>query len=234
MPAEEGALLVAKEKVADLKKQLQTAELQEALLSKTATINGLCLLENICNSSLGQTISTEVLLEDKPVKALVDTWSPVNIVSIDCLLEVLLNKYAADQSPEDWRNKVTAKIQSPSLTIRSYESAKVNVICQLTVPLALGDWRCQVAILVQKGATMDLLLGMDALPLLGFRLLKRPCKDEPGIDMMKVEEKWGNRMQDHQKHPRLLFHNKPRIVSVMWWQKAPWILQSKRQIWLIW
>ena len=38
---EHDELSVAKGKVADLKRQLQTAELQEALLSKTATINGL-------------------------------------------------------------------------------------------------------------------------------------------------------------------------------------------------
>ena len=38
---------------------------------------------------------------------------------------------------------------------------------------------------------MDLLLGTDVLPLLGFCLLKRPCRDEPIIDMMEVEEKCG-------------------------------------------
>ena len=186
-PAKEGTLSVAKEKVTDLKKQLQTAELQETLPSKTATINGLCLLENECNPSLGPTISKEVILEDKPIKALVDTGSPVTIVFID-LLEILLNKHAVDQPPEDWCNEVTARIQSPSLTIWSYGGAEVNVIGHLTVSLALGDWRCQVAILVQKGATMDLLLGTDVLPLSEFCLLKRPYRDGPGIGMMQVEE----------------------------------------------
>ena len=98
-----------------MKKQLETVELQEALLSKIATIKGLCLLENECNPSLSPTISTDVLLEDKPVKALVDTGLPVTIVSIDCLLEILLNKRAVDQSPEDWHNEVTARNQSPEL-----------------------------------------------------------------------------------------------------------------------
>ena len=74
---------MAKGKVADLKRQLQTAELQEALLSKTATINGLWSAEKNRDPSLGPTISAKVVLEGRPTKALVDTGSPVTIVSID-------------------------------------------------------------------------------------------------------------------------------------------------------
>ena len=69
---EQDTLSAAKGKVADLKRQLQIAELQEALLSKTATINRLWSEEKKGNPSLGPTISTEVVLEGRPMKALVD------------------------------------------------------------------------------------------------------------------------------------------------------------------
>ena len=48
--------------------------------------------------SLGPTILAELLLEGK---ALVDTVLPVTIVSIDCLLEALFERWATNQSLED-------------------------------------------------------------------------------------------------------------------------------------
>ena len=181
-------LSVAKGKVADLKRQLQTAELQEALLSKTATINGLWSAEKKGDPSLGSTISVEVVLEGRPTKALVDTGSPVTIVSIDCLLEALFERCTTNQSPEDWRKEVAAKIQPPSLTIRSYGGGEINVIGQLSVIMSVGERKCQQTVLVQKGASVDLLLGTDTLPCLGFHLLLRPHEDKLTIDMMTSKE----------------------------------------------
>ena len=146
---EHDVLSVAKGKVADLKRQLQTAELQEALLSKTATINGLWSVEKKRDPSLGPTISVEVVLEGRPSKALVDTGSPVTIVSIDCLLEALFERRTITQSPEDWRKEVASKIQPPSLTIRSYGGGEINVIGQLSVDMSLGERKCRQTVLVQ-------------------------------------------------------------------------------------
>ena len=185
---EQDTLSAAKGKVADLKRQLQTAELQEALLSKTATINGLWSEEKKRNPSLGPIISTEVVLEGRPMKALVDTGSPVIIVSVDSLLETLLVSCTTDQSPEDWHKEVASRIQPPSLTICSYGDREINVIGQLTVSLTLGDRKCQATVLVQKGASVDLLLGTDTLSWLGFHLLSRSYKDRSMIDMMEGEE----------------------------------------------
>ena len=157
-------LSVAKGKVVDLKRQLQTAELQEALLSNTATINELWSAEKKRDPSLGPTISVEVVLEGRPIKALVDTGSPVTTVSIDCLMEALFERRTTTQSPENWRKEVTSKIQPPSLTIRSYGGGDINVIGQLSVDMSLGERKCQQTVLVQKGASVDLLLGMDTRP----------------------------------------------------------------------
>ena len=112
----------------------------------------------------------------------------MTIVSIDSLLETLLVSRNTDQSPEDWRKEVASRIQPPSLTIRSYGGGEINMIGQLTVSLTLGDRKCQATVLVQKGASVDLLLSTDILPWLGFHLLSRPYKDRPMIDMMGGEE----------------------------------------------
>ena len=79
---------------------MQTAELQEALLSTAETFNELWSLEKKGNPSLGPTISKEVVLEGRPTKLLVDIGLSVTIVSIDYLLEALFERRFTNQSSE--------------------------------------------------------------------------------------------------------------------------------------
>ena len=44
--------------------------------------------------------AVELNLEGQPIKALVDTGSPVTIVSIDCLLDVLAKNRKTDQTKD--------------------------------------------------------------------------------------------------------------------------------------
>ena len=54
--------------------------------------------------------------------------------------------------------------------------------------MSVGERKCQQTILVQKGASVDLLHGTDTLPCLGFHLLLRPYEDKLTIDMMTSKE----------------------------------------------
>ena len=74
------------EKIVRLRKELQAAEAKSALLGKTATMHVLAAEGKPEGPTLGPTVLANVLLEGHPVKALVDTGSPITIVSIDCLL----------------------------------------------------------------------------------------------------------------------------------------------------
>ena len=62
----------------------------------------------------------EVSLEGQPVKALVDTGSPVTIVSVDCLLDVLAKNRKTDQTKEEWRGEVEKRFITPTLLINNY------------------------------------------------------------------------------------------------------------------
>ena len=85
----EEELSQAQLKVEQLRKELQSAELQQALATKTATMHVLKPKGEAQGPVLGPAVSVELLLEGQPVNALVDTGSPITIVSIDCLLDVL-------------------------------------------------------------------------------------------------------------------------------------------------
>ena len=134
---------------------------------------------------LGPAISVEPLLEGQPVNALVYTGSPITIVSIDCLLDVLAKLRTPNQTLEEWKQKVKDRFQTATLSVNNYGGGEVNVVGQLSISLKLGDKECHAIILVQKGATVNLLLGTDLLTQLGFCVLKASNRVGQMIDLLQ-------------------------------------------------
>ena len=66
----------SQERVVELRRQLQEAEIEEALNTVTATLKGITSQEDQEGTLLGPTITTEVVFEEKPVSALVDLGRP--------------------------------------------------------------------------------------------------------------------------------------------------------------
>ena len=157
-----------------LRKELQAAEAKSALLGKTATMHVLAAEGKPEGPTLGPTVLTNVLLEGHPVKALVDTESPITIVSIDCLLDILAKNRTDGQTVQDWKEWVEEKLKPPSLSVSNYGGGEVNIISQMLVTLTHGEKACEVVVLVQTGASLELLLGTDVLAQLGFYLLEAP------------------------------------------------------------
>lgn len=74
-----------------LRQELKAAELEESLQKASVTTHVITQEKplNGCDDTtvqLGPKLTTEILLEGHPVQALLDTGSPVSIVSIDFLL----------------------------------------------------------------------------------------------------------------------------------------------------
>ena len=143
-------------------------EIQAALDQKTATMHVLQPYKKGAGPTLGPAVSVEPKLEGQPVKALEDTGSPITIVSVDCMLDVLAKNRRSGQAKEEWREEVEKRFLPPTLSINNYGGGEVNIIGQITVTLSHGDKECETTILVQKGASLSLLLGTDMLPSLGF------------------------------------------------------------------
>ena len=134
---------------------------------------------------LGPAVSVELLLEGQMVNALVDTGSPITIASIDCLLDVFAKLRTPNQPLEEWQQEVKDRFQTTNLSVNNYGGGEVNIIGQLPVSLKLGDKECCAIILVQKGATVDLLLGTDLLTQLGFCVLKASDRDGQMVDLLQ-------------------------------------------------
>jgi len=142
----------AKDKVTKLREELRAAELEVSLVENAVTTNVLHGSQGTVSSttedhdpktlSQGPIIETEIYLEGHPAVALIDTGSPISIVSIDFLLQTLNQSRPKGTSKEDWMSSVRDRLKPRSMTVRNFGGGEVNVICQCTVNLIWGPHNC--------------------------------------------------------------------------------------------
>ena len=85
----------------ELRHALQEAEVDESLSDVVATMRVLKSVNGEEGNSLGPTLSAHVEFEESPVKALLDTGSPVTIVSMRFLLQAPVKQKPREQDPTE-------------------------------------------------------------------------------------------------------------------------------------
>ena len=162
-----------------------------------ATLHGVKPQQVMPSVVLGPTLTSEVSLEGVPVKALLDTGSPISIVSLEVFLKTCAQNRQSDETPEEWGRAVKQRFQKPTVSLRSYGGGELSVISQVKSCLGRGKLTVETFLQVQKGAPVDLLLGTDVLSHLGFsfsrlenngKLTYLLGKPESGLNMEVVKE----------------------------------------------
>ena len=170
--------------VAELRQQLQEAELEESLARVTATMHVLRPEGRRDDLSLGPALTAEVNFEGTPIRAFLDTGSPVTVVSLRFLLQALAKQRPAGQTPAEWQKSVRNRLHPPTIKLNSYGGGELNVIKQLTAVLSRGNRQCRATVLVQKDAPLDFLLGTDLQAKLGFFVLQTET-DGTVVDLLQ-------------------------------------------------
>ena len=116
------------ERIAELHRQLQEAELNEALTKASATMHVIRSTGTSKSAQLGPTPTANVELEGSVTKALLDTGSPVTIVSLQFLLEALARQRPKSQSAEDWRAAVEERLEPSTVTLQSYGGQRLGIV----------------------------------------------------------------------------------------------------------
>lgn len=144
----------------------------EAVQQVMATMHGIEPHQTTARAMLGPTPTSEVLLDLVPVCALLDTGSPISIVSLGFLLHAAAENRPASQSPDNWGKSIRKRLQPTTVSLHSYGGDELNIVKQVKCNLLRGDHTVESVLQVQKGAPVDLLLGTDVLPLLRFSLVR--------------------------------------------------------------
>ena len=150
-------------------------------------INILSSIEGNKNE-VGPTLTAEVEVEGKTVKALLDTGSSVTILSVDLLFNHWAQHKKAEQIVEEWKEEVKNRLKSPSLTLRNYGGNELNILKEVTVKLERGGYSCTAVVFLQKNPPHDLLIGTDLLPSLGFQFIKKTSNLNVAVDIFTNEK----------------------------------------------
>ena len=163
------------DKVKELRRQLHEAELAAAVSDAASVIR--TVTSSPSKPSLGPTISSKVEVNGVPADALVDTGSPVTIISLDFAMCVLARERSKFSSVEEWQTATLKRFEPPEVSLKNYGGGRLDVTAQLPVQIRQGGYQADIKALVRKGAPNQLLLGTDAQGPLGYLLLKREAGD---------------------------------------------------------
>ena len=131
---------------------------------------------------IGHQITVEVEVEGLPVTAVVDTGSPVSIISSLCLSNV----HRRLVGPKgDWRESVRKSERPPAIAVRGYGDTPIKIDAEVDLRVRRGDFEVPAVLLRQEGAPQDLLIGTDLQDALGIKfcleegshLVPAPCGD---------------------------------------------------------
>ena len=90
------------------------------------------------------------------VTPLIDTGSPVSIMSLKKAIQILALRKGEFSSPQKWKETMTAQFQTPIVTLRNYSDDTLNAVAQLPIILGQGDQKASLVILITEGCTTEL------------------------------------------------------------------------------
>ena len=157
---------------------------QEALEKAAATMYSILLNTSAKGTRLGPVPTSEVQLEGEQVMALLDTGSPLTIVSLEHLLQVLAKRKPQTQTPEEWRCEVEARLKPTQVDLRSYGGGHLPVVRQIQTVISRNGQEVNAIVQVQRDAPAKLLIGTDLLPHLGFLLVQTEVDGED-VDLLE-------------------------------------------------
>ena len=166
------ALTSTQQRIATLRNKLEEEELKASLENEKTTMRVLLAQGKQPKIVLGPTLTTTVCVEGQPVTALLDTGSPVSIVSLEVFLQVLKKQRPTGQTADQWAEAVKQRLQSADISLHHYGGDQLRLIWQTTTEIERKGNTHQVTILVQKNAPLDFLLGTDLMETLGFQLVE--------------------------------------------------------------
>ena len=135
-------------------------------------MHGITSSSSTDNVQLAPVSTAEVAVEWEIIEALLDTGSPVTIIQLEALLEILAKQCHPDQTISEWRTVTESHLEPTPLILKNYSGDNLKIVQQIRVVMSQPGYSTSAVVQVQSGAPAKLLVGMDLLSQLRYFLYK--------------------------------------------------------------
>ena len=109
-----------------------SSELDEII----ATMHGITPDNVTGRVQLGPTLTAMIEVEGEVIEALLDTGSPVTIIRLETLLQILAKKRCSSETPAEWRATVESCLEPSAVVLQNYSADKLRVVRQIKITLS--------------------------------------------------------------------------------------------------
>ena len=118
----------------------------------------------------------QVELNGQPVRALLDSGSPVTIVNLVCWMQIWKDNHSS--TDPDWRSNLLKAVKESPCRVYHYGGEEIEIEGSAEVKLKVADRELTLPILLQDEAPQELLIGTDVLNQLEWTLNGKPLRLE--------------------------------------------------------
>ena len=161
-------------------------EVNNVLDSVIARMHGVMSSFSTGNIQLGPVLTAEVSVEGEIIEALLDTGSPVTIIQLEALLEILAKQRHPDQTISEWRTTTESCLEPTSLILKNYSGDNLKIVRQKRILMSRPGYSTSAMVQVQSSALAKLLVGTDLLSRLGYFFVQA-SEDDHDLDMLATE-----------------------------------------------
>ena len=111
-------------------------DIGEDINKVVVTMHGVTSTDVLGDVKLGSVLTSTVKVEGEPVEALLDTGSPVTIISLEWLLQVLARQRCKGQNPDEWKAEVENRLAPTAMVLQNYSGDKLRIVRQIRLTLA--------------------------------------------------------------------------------------------------
>ena len=107
-------------------------------------------------------------------------------MSLKFLLQVLVGRKPEQQSPDEWKAEVKKRLKPPTMSLRNYGGGELNIVSEIQCKVSHGSYSKEAVLQVQNNAPVNVLLGTDLQPHLGFALIQLNGS-QPHVNLLPLQ-----------------------------------------------
>lgn len=116
----------------------QQADVDQEVTETVTTLRALDATGKPVQVVPGPILRETIAVEGKETRALIDTGSPVTVISLKFLLQAFTDQKPPGQTREDWEKQVKQRFTVPNMILKTYDGTEMDIAAETVVKVSAG------------------------------------------------------------------------------------------------